>query len=218
MGKIIRFPGRHARSSSQEDISSLRDAISAKTSNVISGRPRLAANATTEAQCGAGMPRRLQPLTTGKRCPSASATSPSEPEGGGDPPQRSSMSESQVVMAATIVRTVRTGQGFASRETTSSVDHGPIGPMIDDPKIVAKRLKNLREALGISTQVAFAKELGIEKNTYNPFEKGTRELTFETACLIRKRFRIPIDWLFWGDDDELPYHVKVKLEARRQAA
>jgi DNA-binding XRE family transcriptional regulator len=90
--------------------------------------------------------------------------------------------------------------------------------MIDDPKVVGARLKNLREALGIPTQVAFAKELGIEKNTYNPFEKGTRELTFETACLIRKKFKIPIDWLFWGEDDELPYHVKVKLEARRQAA
>lgn len=90
--------------------------------------------------------------------------------------------------------------------------------MIDDPKIVAKRLKNLREALGISTQAAFANELGIERNTYNPFEKGARELTFETACLIRKRFKIPIDWLFWGEDDEIPYHIKVKLEARRQSA
>lgn len=90
--------------------------------------------------------------------------------------------------------------------------------MIDDPKVVGKRLKNLREALGMSTQVAFAEELGIEKNTYNPYETGKRELTFETACLIRKKFKIPIDWLFWGDDEELPYHIKVKLEARRQAA
>lgn len=90
--------------------------------------------------------------------------------------------------------------------------------MIDDPKIVSKRLKNLRLALGFTTQVAFADHLGIEKNTYNPFEKGSRELTFETACLIRKKFKIPIDWLFWGDDEDLPYHIKVKLEARRQAA
>lgn len=90
--------------------------------------------------------------------------------------------------------------------------------MIDDPKIVAKRLKNLREALGFKSQVAFAEELGMKRNTYNPFETGSRELTFEAACLIRKKFKIPIDWLFWGEDDELPYHVKVKLEARRQAA
>jgi DNA-binding XRE family transcriptional regulator len=113
---------------------------------------------------------------------------------------------------------MRTSQAFASCETTAGVVRGAISAMIDNPKIVAKRLKHLREALGFESQVAFAKELGIGRNTYNPFERGTRELTFETACLIRQKFRIPIDWLFWGDDDELPYHVKVKLEARRQAA
>lgn len=90
--------------------------------------------------------------------------------------------------------------------------------MTDDPKAIGKRLKHLRLALGFPTQIAFAEELGIEKNTYNPFEKGTRELSWETAKLIRKRFKIPVDWLYWGEDDEIPYHVKVKLEARRQAA
>lgn len=90
--------------------------------------------------------------------------------------------------------------------------------MIDDAQVIGNRLRRLREALEIKTQVAFAKEIGIEKNTYNPFEKGTRQLTFETACLIRQRFKIPIDWLFWGDDENLPYHIKVKLDAKRHAA
>lgn len=90
--------------------------------------------------------------------------------------------------------------------------------MTDPAKVIGSRLKKLRLALGIKTQMAFADELGIEKNTYNPFEKGTRKLTFETACLIRGKFKIPIDWLFWGDDEEIPYHIKVKLEAKRQAA
>lgn len=113
---------------------------------------------------------------------------------------------------------MRTSQGFASRETTFSGDRGPIEGMIDNPRVIGNRLKNLRMALDIKTQKAFADQLGIEKNTYNPYETGKRELTFETACLIRKKFRIPIDWLFWGDDDELPYHIKVKIEARRHAA
>jgi len=90
--------------------------------------------------------------------------------------------------------------------------------MTDAPEVIGSRLKNLREALGIKTQVKFAEEIGIEKNTYNPFEKGARTLTFEAACKIRQKFKIPIDWLFWGEDDEIPYHIKVKLEARRQAA
>lgn len=112
-------------------------------------------------------------------------------------PPAASITEPQVrtesVMPQEIVRIVRTSQGFASCEATKGDGHGEIEAMIDDPKIVAKRLKNLRLALGFPTQVAFAEELGIEKNTYNPFEKGARELSFETACLIRKKFKIPID-------------------------
>lgn len=40
-----------------------------------------------------------------------------------------------------------------------------MGAMIDDPKTVGKRLKNLREALGFTSQVAFAKELGIKRSS-----------------------------------------------------
>lgn len=84
--------------------------------------------------------------------------------------------------------------------------------MIDPPEIIGPRLKALRLALECPTQTVFAKKLGIEKNTYNPFEKGTRELTFETACLIRKRFKIPLDYLFWGDmEDQLPAAVSRRL-------
>jgi transcriptional regulator with XRE-family HTH domain len=84
--------------------------------------------------------------------------------------------------------------------------------MIDPPEKVGQRLKRLRVALGYHTQVAFAAEIGVEKNTYNPWEKGSRELTFEGACLIRKRFRIPLDYLFFGQlMDELPSSVVKKL-------
>lgn len=71
--------------------------------------------------------------------------------------------------------------------------------MIDPPKVIGNRLKALREELGFKTQVAFAEKLGIDKSTYNPFEKGTRPLTFEVACLIRREWGIPVDWLFFGD-------------------
>jgi len=71
--------------------------------------------------------------------------------------------------------------------------------MMDRPHIVAARLKALRTELGYKSQSAFAARLGIDKSTYNPYEKGTRPLTFETACLIRREFGISIDWLFFGD-------------------
>lgn len=71
--------------------------------------------------------------------------------------------------------------------------------MMDPPEIIAGRLKALRLELGFSSQQAFAEKLGIDKSTYNPYEKGTRPLTFETACLIRREFGISLDWLFFGD-------------------
>ena len=84
--------------------------------------------------------------------------------------------------------------------------------MIDPPEVIGGRLKLLRKALGYNSQVEFAKRIGVEKNTYNPWETGARPLTFEGACLIRKQFRIPLDYLFYGDAiEEIPAKVYRKL-------
>jgi transcriptional regulator with XRE-family HTH domain len=50
---------------------------------------------------------------------------------------------------------------------------------------VSNRLAALREKLGLD-QASFAKSLGIEKNTYNAYERGKRPLTIETAKKIRR--------------------------------
>lgn len=83
--------------------------------------------------------------------------------------------------------------------------------MMDPPHIVAGRLKALRIELGYKSQTAFAEKLGIDKSTYNPYEKGTRPLTFETACLIRRRFGVSIDWLFFGDMRQASRDLVLKL-------
>lgn len=84
--------------------------------------------------------------------------------------------------------------------------------MIDPPKVIGARLKALRLALEFRTQTAFAREIGVEKNTYNPWEKGTRPLTFEAACLIRNRFNVPLDYLFFGAAiDEMPAKIVRRL-------
>src|SRR6201999_1128939 len=72
-------------------------------------------------------------------------------------------------MEPLIVRSVRTCQEFATRETTFPPLHVPLGGMLTDPpEIIGPRLKALRIACGIKSQVAFAKAIGVEKNTYNP--------------------------------------------------
>jgi len=123
------------------------------------------------------------------------------------------MMEATVFMESEIVRTMRTCQEFASRETTIPVARGPIWTMIDPPQVIGPRLKALRLAVECRTQLEFAKEIGVEKNTYNPWEKGTRELTFEGALLIRKRYKIPLDYLFFGEGrEDIPGRILKKLQ------
>jgi transcriptional regulator with XRE-family HTH domain len=83
--------------------------------------------------------------------------------------------------------------------------------MVDPQEVIGPRLRALRLALGIKTQKAFAEAIGVEKNTYNPWEKGTRPLTFEGACLIRKKFNIPLDYQFYGQLDGVPAWLRPQL-------
>lgn len=116
-------------------------------------------------------------------------------------------------MDAVIVRALRTCQEFASRETTFPRLHVPIAGMIDTPDVIGPRLKALRIACGYRTQQSFAAAIGVERNTYNPWEKGVRPLTFEGAILIRKRFHIPLDYLFYGDlQDDIPARILARLQ------
>lgn len=85
--------------------------------------------------------------------------------------------------------------------------------MIDPPEIIGPRLEALRIACGYRSQTKFAAKIGVGKSTYNPWENGTRPLTFEGACLIRKHFRIPVDYLFFGDfADEIPARILKRLQ------
>lgn len=90
--------------------------------------------------------------------------------------------------------------------------------MQDPNDVIAARLKALRKELGERegipggySQTEFAAKLNIAKNTYNGFETCARPLTFETACLIRRRFGIPIDWLFFGEMPKIESEVLFKL-------
>lgn len=80
--------------------------------------------------------------------------------------------------------------------------------MIDPPEVIGPRLRALRLALGFGKQKDFAGEIGVEKNTYNPWETGKRPLTFEGALLIRKRFKIPLDYQFFGEIDGLSVRLR----------
>jgi DNA-binding XRE family transcriptional regulator len=156
------------------------------------------------AQCALGMPRGRdrQPLTVEGSCESPSATDPV-------PPQASITSSHEYVMTNNIVRNMRTGQAFATCETTNARVSRTMGPMDTDFEI-ANRLIALREKLDLD-QVKFAKSLGIEKNTYNAYERGKRQLTMETAKKIRKKYGISVDWLLFGDIGQPNYQFLLQI-------
>ena len=83
--------------------------------------------------------------------------------------------------------------------------------MIDPPDIIGRRLEDLRIELGFKTQVAFAEALGIDKSTYNLYKTGARPLTFETACIIRSKWGMSIDWLFFGDLQQSAIQTMAKI-------
>lgn len=67
---------------------------------------------------------------------------------------------------------------------------------------IANRLLRTRLALGFDEQVDFCKEIGVKKNVYNPFEKGSRRISLNVAVKIRDRFvdkGITLDWIYCGD-------------------
>lgn len=82
---------------------------------------------------------------------------------------------------------------------------------------VSNRLAALREKLKLD-QASFAKSLGIEKNTYNAYERGKRPLTIETAKKIRKRYGISVDWLLFGDIGQPNHQFLLQIEQPVQSA
>ncbi len=152
------------------------------------------------------MPRSRQELTVEAGKPSAAHTAPVPP--------KSSIVESAVNITGTIVRNLRTCQPSATGELTKSVERGEIPAMREAFPGMAKRLKDTRLALGFHKQVDFCREIGTEKNVYNPFEKGSRPISLDVALKIRKRFAISLDWTYCGDPAALSPEVARALVRR----
>ena len=79
-------------------------------------------------------------------------------------------------------------------------------------KNTGRRLLRTREALELS-QAEFCRQIGVERNLYNPFEKGRRRITIDVAMKIRDRYGITLDWIYAGDPHALPSGLYHKLVA-----
>lgn len=170
-------------------------------------QPLAPASRTMSGHRRAGIPRARQELIVEAGKPSSAETEPVPP--------KSSIAESAVRdMDAMIVRNSRTCQAFAYCETTLGQKNVPIELMGERYEDIGRRLIRTREALdftGHGGQSAFCKAIGVSKTKYNPFETGKRPITLAVAIKIRKRFAVPLDWIYCADPSGLPQHVYQKL-------
>lgn len=82
--------------------------------------------------------------------------------------------------------------------------------MGDSREAVAARLKRVREALGLSKK-DFAERAGLSEQVYGPYENARRELTLQSAKQIRKAYGISLEYMYFGNIEDLPTRISKLL-------
>ena len=80
----------------------------------------------------------------------------------------------------------------------------------DSREAVAARLQRVRDILGLNKR-EFAASIGVTEQTYNPFETGKRDLSLTAAKLIRKRYGVSLEFLYFGNKNDLPHRIAKEL-------
>lgn len=63
----------------------------------------------------------------------------------------------------------------------------------------------------IETDQRFADEIGLSKGQYSLIKNAKRNLSFETACVIKDKWGISLDWLFFGDFQQASIQIMTKI-------
>lgn len=92
---------------------------------------------------------------------------------------------------------------------TSNIQH-MLEEMEDKPEAVAARLQRIRSILGMNKK-DFAAKAGMSEQAYGPFENGRRDLTLTAAKKLRKTYRLPLEFLYFGKIEDLPTRISKEL-------
>lgn len=82
------------------------------------------------------------------------------------------------------------------------------GDSIED---VGARVALLRRWAGYESQTAFAVAIGLDPSEINHYESGRRRLALTAAHRLRTRYRVTLDWLYYGDRSGLSVEVDRSL-------
>lgn len=85
---------------------------------------------------------------------------------------------------------------------------------IDQPSVIGRRLRALREALGYAkNQAAFARLCDISPRAWNNYELGLRTPSREEAGKVRRVTGVTLDFVYYGDDRSLTLELASKIRA-----
>jgi transcriptional regulator with XRE-family HTH domain len=78
---------------------------------------------------------------------------------------------------------------------------------------IAERLRLSREALDFNI-TTIARLIGSDASTWHNYEKAIRRISLDKALLLKARTGISIEWVYSGDINSLPDHLRDKIQAR----
>ena len=67
---------------------------------------------------------------------------------------------------------------------------------------MAERLRVLRIATS-SNQTEFCHRVGMTTGAWNNYERGRSRIGLDAAMRLREKLRVPLDWIYFGDDNLL---------------
>lgn len=80
----------------------------------------------------------------------------------------------------------------------------------DQIEAVAARLEKVRGILGLSKK-EFAERADMTEQTYGPFENAKRELSLIAAKKLRKHYSLPLEFIYFGIEHDLPTRISRNL-------
>jgi len=76
---------------------------------------------------------------------------------------------------------------------------------------VAARIRFIREVLGMTTSKEMADKLDISPQAWGSYENAKRELTLSAAKKLRKSYLVPLDFIYFGNSQDLPTRFSKEL-------
>lgn len=87
--------------------------------------------------------------------------------------------------------------------------------MIDPREVIVWRLERLKERyMPEASYEEFAKEIGLDKSRMSEIRKMTRGLPFESGCVMKEKWGISLDWLFYGDLQLSAFQIMASIGQR----